>query len=98
MQVIMHKEKAGGTVKLTTPHHTTGSYLQAKARIWPGLSYMCHVRSTTVTGEPVQAFEAGPSSRESGLVNGDGRDAGDHAQGEGGRDRQAAAQKETLLY
>ena len=24
----------------------TGFYLKAKARIWPGLSYMCHVHST----------------------------------------------------
>ena len=94
----MHKKKEGGTDKLTTPHHTTGSYLQAKARIRPGLSYMCHVGSTIVTGEPVQAFEAGPSSRESGLVNGDGPDAGDHAQGEGGRDCQTAAQREAVLY
>ena len=22
-------------------------YMKAKARIWPGLSYMCHFRSTT---------------------------------------------------
>jgi len=27
-------------------------YLQVKARIWPRLSYMCHVRSTAERGEP----------------------------------------------
>ena len=28
--------------------HLRNFYLKAKARIWPWLSYMCHIRSTVV--------------------------------------------------
>ena len=31
-----------------TPYFFKDFCLKAKARIWPGLSYMCHIRSTAV--------------------------------------------------